>query len=502
MNSVRNEFLIILLTLFLAGEAAIPQQKDVLSGEYWREQALTNLIPYWYDHVRDSSYGAFYMSLTRSWQPAPPWDKYPAMISRQVYGFSAAYLLSGERKYLEVARGAVEYLLEHAWDRQYGGWFGVLTQTGEPKDSTKSVDLQLYTDVGLALYYFVTGDEKVLSRIKESVGIRKFFARDKEFGGYYQVLNRDLTVKDSSKSKHSHFGYTSSLLINLSMATRDPEILSFAEELMQISIDRMTDPQESWLRGFPTRFDRKWNFAPATVDGKEVISAGAQLTCALAFLRLHELTGKELYRKKGTALGEQTMRYAWDSKRGGWYDVVERMPPHSLLGTRAVSWWIQCYGSFLQLHLYRLSGEKRYLDQFQKMAAFWNQYLVDRDLGGVFQTVSADGIPLDSNKAVVWKASYHEMEHALLNYLYLNLYVHQKPAMLHFLLRNTKARSRHFVSLAEDPSVAIGAVRLNGQPWTSFDAKERSVILPEANEVKLEVTLIPSQRGRNGRLKR
>ena len=502
MNSARNRLFVIVLGLLLAGEAATPQQKEVLDGEYWREQALTNLIPYWYDHVRDTSYGAFYMSLTRSWQPTPPWDKYPAMISRQVYGFSAAYLLSGDRKYLEVARGAVEYLLEYAWDRQYGGWFGVLTQSGEPKDSTKSVALQLYTDVGLALYYFVTGDEKVLSRIKESVRIRKSFARDKELGGFFQVLNRDLSVKDSSKGKHSHFGYTSSLLINLSMATRDPEILSFAEELMQISMDRMTDSQEGWLRGYPTSFDRKWSFTPATVVGKEVISAGAQLTGALAFLRLHELTGKELYRKKGAALGEQTMRYAWDSERGGWYDVVERMPPHSLLGTQTVSWWIQCYGSFLQLHLYHLSGEKRYLDQFVKMTSFWNQHLVDRELGGVFQTVSAEGIPRDSNKAVVWKASYHEMEHALLNYLYLNLYVHHKPAVLHFLLRNTKAQSKHFVSLAEDPTVQISAVRLNGKSWSSFDARERSVILPEAKEVKLEVTLIPSPQGRTGRLKR
>lgn len=492
VNSIRRNKWIIVLPLLLSAEPTICQQKEVLSGEFWRDQALTNIIPCWYEHARDCQYGAFYMNLTRSWQPTPPWDKYPAMISRQVYGFSAAYLLSGDRKYLEVARGAVDYLMEHAWDRQYGGWFGALTQTGEPKDSTKSVDLQLYTDVGLAMYYFVTGDEQVLSHIKESVRIRRSYAHDEEFGGYYQVLNRNLTVKDSSKSKHSHFGYTSSLLINLSMATRDPEILSFAEELMQISIVRMTDPQEGWLHGFRSRFDRRWNLTPVIVDGKEVISAGAQLTGALAFLRLYELTGKELYRKKGVALGEQTIRYAWDSTRGGWYDVVERMPPHSLQGTPTVSWWIQCYGSFLQIHLYRITGEKRYLDQFQKMAAFWNQFLMDREFGGVFSTVSADGAPIDSEKAVVWKASYHEMEHALLNYLYLNLYVNQKPAVLHFLLRDTKSKTKHFASLVEDPSVHIAEVKMNGEPWTSFNGNERYIILPEAKEVKLEVTLVPS----------
>lgn len=495
MTAIWKNKWIIVLALFLAADVTVCRQKETLNGEFWRDQALTSIIPYWYEHARDTSHGAFYMSLTRSWEPTPPWDKYPAMISRQVYGFSAAYLLSGDRKYLEVARSGAEYLLDHGWDKQYGGWFGVLTQTGEPKDSTKSVDLQLYTDVGLAMYYFVTGDEKVLSRVKESVRIRRSYAHDKEFGGYYQVLNRDLTVRDSSKSKHSHFGYTGSLLINLSMATRDPEILSFAEELMQISMEQMTDPQEGWLRGFRTRFDRRWNFTPMIIDGREVISAGAQLTGALAFLRLYEMTGKELYKQKGAGLGDQTTRFAWDSLRGGWYDDIERILPHSPRGTPAVSWWIQCYGSFLQLHLYHITGAKQYLDRFEKMESFWNRCLMDAKFGGVFMTVSPDGVPIDSEKAVVWKASYHEMEHALLNYLYLNLYVNHKPAVLHFLLRDTRSQSRHLVSPVEDPSVHIGAVKINGAVWTSFNTRERDVILPEAREVNLEVTLVPPLQG-------
>ena len=481
-----------MLALLVAAEVALCRQKDVLDGEFWRNQALTDIIPYWYEHARDTSHGAFYMSLTRSWLPTPPWDKYPAMISRQVYGFSAAYLLSGERKYIDVAREGAEYLLKHAWDKKYGGWLGVLTQTGEPKDSTKSVDLQLYTDVGLAMYYFITGDEEVLSHVKESIRIRRTYALDRDFGGYYQVLNRDLSVKDSSKSKHGHFGYTGSLLINLALANGDPEILSFAEELMQISMERMTDKEEGWLRGFRTRFDRKWNYTPRIVGGKEVISAGAQLTGALAFLRLYEMTGKELYRQMGVGLGGKTTHFAWDSVRGGWYDDIERRPPYSVQGIPTVSWWIQCYGSFLQLHLYHVTGEKKYLDRFERMESFWDRYLLDSKFGGVMMTVSPDGAPIDSRKAVVWKASYHEMEHALLNYLYLNLYVNRKTAVLHFLLRNAKSQAKHFVSLAEDPSVLIGAVKMNGESWTSFNSKERFVVLPQAKEVKLEVTLIPT----------
>ncbi|MBI2924300.1 MAG: AGE family epimerase/isomerase [Verrucomicrobia bacterium] len=461
---------------------------EVLDGEFWREQALTQIIPHWFDHVRDEQHGGFHMNLSRRWEPAPPWDKYPAMISRHVFGFSAAYLLSGEEKYLELARTGVDYLLAHAWDEQYGGWFDSLTESGQPKETSKTVPLQLYTDVGLTLYFFVTGDERVLAKVQESVRLRQSRALDKEFGGYVQALHRDLTVKDWSKSKHSHFGYTSSLLINLAIAPRRPDTLSFAEELMALTTARMIDPEHSWVRGFPTPLDRTWRHTPAVVDGHEVVSVGAQLTAALAFLRLHEVTGKDTYRQRGLKLAEQLMRCGWDSARGGWRDQIASAPPHAALGPLTVSWWVQCYGAFLQLHLFHLTGDKRYLEHFKKMADFWNRHFVDAQFGGVFAAVAPDGAVQDEKKAFVWKTSYHEMEFGLLNYLYLNLYVNGQPAKLHFHLRRAKAGAKHFVSLLEDPAVRISGVSINGQPWPDFDAQERSVTLP-AGDVKMVVTL-------------
>lgn len=220
---------IIFCSLSFGGETVRNQNKSYLDGEFWRQQGLTQIIPFWQSHVRDTVHGAFYMYLSREGNPLPPWDKHPAMISRQVFGFTSAYLLSGNEKYLETARERVNYLLKYAWDNHYGGWFDFLDQSGNPKETTKSIPNQLCTNVGLALYYFATKDENVLSHIKESVRIQKTYSLDKNDGGYLQTLNRNLSVHDSSKSKHAHYGYTSALLINLMMMTRDKEIQSFAE---------------------------------------------------------------------------------------------------------------------------------------------------------------------------------------------------------------------------------------------------------------------------------
>lgn len=460
-----------------------------LDGEFWRQQGLTQIIPFWQNHVRDTVHGAYYLCLSREGEPMPPWDKYPAMISRQVFGFTSAYLLSGNEKYLETAREGVDYLLKYAWDNNYGGWFDLLDQSGKPSSLTKSVPNQLYTNAGLALYYFATKDENVLSHIKESIEIQKTFSLDKKNGGFFQTLQGNLSVSDSSKSKHGHYGYTSSLLINMMMITRDTAIRKYAEELMEISFSKMIDPEYGWFNGYPKPNDAGWKMTPVVVNNKEVISAGAQLTAALSLLRLFEITGKDEYRSAGINLGEKLLRCAWDPSRGCWFDVIERKPPNTPQDTSSVTFWIQSYGLFLQLHLYNITGEKKYLNSYQKMASFWDNYFTDKKSGGIFLSVSPSGVPVNSNKAIPWKASYHEMENALLNYLYLNLYVNRKPATLYFHIRNSSQGMKHFVSIAENPSVQITGVKINGNSWKSFNAAERSVILPEGKDLKMEIIL-------------
>ncbi len=481
--------LFLLFTCLSCSDSGYKKDYKITDGEYWRRQGLTRIIPFWQKHAVDSIHGAFYMNLSREGNPLPPGDKYPFMISRQIFGFTSAYLMSGNEEFLSAAREGVEYLLKYGWDGKYGGWFDLLDESGEPVATTKTVPFQLYTDVGLTLYYYATKDENVLSHIRESVRIRKKYAFDSTYGGYYQTLSRDLSVADSSKSKHSHYGYTSSLLINLMMVTRDKEIQDFAEELMQISFSHLTDSCYGWFGGFPQPDTRTWQQHPVFKNNREVISAGAQLTAGLSLLRLYEITGKDIYREKGLRLSRQLLNSAWDSTRGCWYDTFYRTTGDRTSDTSSVTWWLQSYGILLQLHLYNITGETRYLDNYKKMASFWDNYFVDKEYGGVYQSVSPSGVPVNEGKAAPWKASYHEMENALLNYLYLNLYVNSKPVTLYFHIKNAGPQSKHFVSIAEDPTVQITGVKINGKEWKAYDAAERSVLLPQEEDLRMEVTL-------------
>ena len=461
--------------------------------EFWRTQALQDLIPYWAAHAPDPADGGFFMNLARDWKPLPPWDKVPALISRHVFGFSAAYLLSGDPQYLDIARRGAEYLYAHAWDPQYGGWFDKLARNGKPLVETKSVSLQLYTNVGLTGYYLASGDERALALVRKSVDIQQTKGFDAKAGGYVQALNRDLSVANYGKNKHSHYGYVGSLLLNLYLATGDPKVLAWERELADLSLGKMLD-KHGWIHGFRSLFDRDWQRTPALVDNREVVSVGAELTAALAFLRLYHQTGERKYLDAGRQLGDLVTRWGFDRSRGCWYDLIETAPPHRPVARPTVWWWVQIYGSFLQLQLYHVTGDEACLDAFRKSEGFFDMYFRDREKGGVFGSVTPDGrVSGEGRKAsdYEWHTSYHEMEHALLNYLYLNLYVNRTPAVLHYRLAGP---ATHLVSLVDDPAVRISGVTMDGQPWREFDAGRRSVVVPAGEAQAVQVTFVPAPR--------
>lgn len=470
--------------------APAPPQMRVMAPEFWRTHALKDLIPRWAEHAPDAENGAFFMNLSRDWKPLPPWDKVPALISRHVFGFSAAYLLSGDPKYLEIARQGADYLFRYAWDPEWGGWFDRLTQQGKPLVETKSIPLQLYTNVGLTLYYVASGDDRALSLVRKSVDIQRARGLDAKAGGYVQVLGRDLSVLDYGKNKHAHYGYVGSLLLNLYLATRDPEVLAWEKELADISLEKMMD-QYGWIHGFRSRFDREWKRTPALVDGREVVSVGAELTAALAFLRLYHQTADPKYLAAGRKLGDMTVRWGFERDRGAWYDLIETAPPHRPVAKPTVWWWVQIYGAFLELQLYRVTGDEAYLATFRKSEEFFVNHFCDREQGGIFGSVTPEGRVIGAGRKASdseWHTSYHEMEHALLNYLYLNLYVNGTPAVLHYRLDGPRT---HFVSLVDDPGVRVSAVMMDGRPWTDFDAVKRSVNVPAGTGHAVQVTFIP-----------
>ncbi len=467
------------LLIIVSASNSIFAQK-LLDGDFWKKQALNDIIPAWQKQVFDKKDGGFHAHLKRNWKPYKNEHQYPGMISRQLFSFSAAYLLSGEKQYLNDARKTFDYMVRHGWDKTYGGWYDAVNDQGRPLKSAKDLFMQTYAISGLTLFYAATKDSTAMAYLKKSYNILQKYAWDEAFKGYYRKLNRNLSVANTVKDFSPQLAPASGFLTYLYPISRKKAYKRQFKTLMNIAWVKMRHPRAPWIM---ESFDKKWQM----INGQnKSMNVGHNLEVVWLMLRLYHLTGEEKYKQKALTLTQPLNEQAFDESSGAWYHKIPVDNPENKDST--TTWWVQAYGNMTQLYLYRVTKAEHYLERFRKGANFWNKAFLDKKYGGTVLKADLNGKVIKGDKAVRTKTAYHAMEHGLLNYLYLNLWVAEKPVKLHYHLSNTEKGETFYPSFLVDPKVRIKQVKINGRDWSQFDAKQGFISLPKSKTSRIQVT--------------
>jgi mannobiose 2-epimerase len=466
--------LILSISFACLADTAAPAD-SVLNPSHWKNQAITNLIPFW-ENTIDTENGGFFTNINEDGTQGAPANKYPRMISRVVFGFCAAYLLSGDDKYLEFAKHGMDYLSAYGFDKDNGGWYTTLDETNEPNGGDKNLFDETYGNLGLTLYYFTTGDKNALSFVEKTHALMRSKAWDAQDTGYYASVGEKWDTVTTVKSFNAELDTCTAYLIYYYMATRDPALLKDLTAIGDMIIAHMIDKNgfvgESFNRDWTSRDDNLW--------------VGHNLKTGWVLTRIYYLTGDKKYLDAAETIASGQMKYTWDKKYAGWFFHFDAKSPATIDDEK--DWWTQEEGNNLMMSLYHVTGDKKFLDKFTAGAKFWDKNFVDKKYGEVYDRLKRNGTPMIRSKADPYKSAYHSMEHALTNYLYLNLYKDHTDAELYFRLSADAAGEKHYVNLLEDPSVIIKSVEIDGKEWADFKADEGYVTLPAGRNMKVKVT--------------
>ncbi len=454
-------------------DAAVPA--DVLSPSYWKAQALNDIIPFWEKSI-DSDDSGFYTEINEDGTPWGPGKKYPRMNSRAVFGFSAAYMLSGDPKYLEFAAHGMKYLADYGWDKEYGGWHQSTDESGEPDNDGKNLFDETYGCLGPIMYYMATGDKQALSFVQKTHALMQSKAWDKKNGGYWARVDRQWNKVTGNKSFNSQIDTCTAYLIYYYLATKDTALLADFKQLCNSVVKHMVNPK--------TGFVGEW-FTEDWTSRESTLWAGHNLKTGWVLMRAYNLTGDKKYLEAAQKIAKAQIKYTWDEKYGGWFFRFQRDDPS--MAEMEKDWWTQEEGNMLMLNLYRHTAGRDYLDKFKKSAEFWDKFFIDRKNGECWQGLSREGEVVKKIKGDLFKSAYHTMEQALFSYLYLGLYVNKSVAELYFNLSADAAGEKHYVNLLEDPAVIIKSVEIDGKPHAEFNAKEGYIALPQGNGMKVKV---------------
>ncbi|MFI9271088.1 AGE family epimerase/isomerase [Kitasatospora sp. NPDC052896] len=435
-------------------------------------------------------------------------------ISRMLYGMATAFMLTGEEDFLDVAERGSQYLHDHmrfqdpAEDVVY--WYHGIDLEGprehkffasEFGDDYRAIPAyeQIYALVGLTQTYRATGSPAILADIEGTVRLFERFFADPKLGGYYSHIDPvtlsphhdSLGPNRSRKNWNSVGDHAPAYLFNLFLATGDERYRRMLEHTFDMIVTHMPDRSDERSPFVNERFhadwtpDREWGWQ----QDRAVV--GHNLKIAWNLMRMQATLPKVEYRALAQQIGRTMPEVGRDPQRGGWYDMVQRIPEegrHAFVWHDRKAWWQQEQAILAYLVLAGHTGDQDFLRHAHESSAFYNAYFLDHDEGGVHFTVLADGLPYhlgnERLKGSHAMSMYHKAELCYLAEVYTRLLVHREPLDLWFRPQSDAQYPQGLLRVAPDvlPAgrVVLESVRIDGAPYTDFDPESMTVRLPKS----------------------
>ncbi len=323
----------------------------------------------------DEKYGGFYQIRSRdgSTTDIEGWydEKRAYGNAFAIYALAALYDITREKKVLNAAIDAFEWMDKHAYDENYKGYFQFFRREGMPFDKSSSY------------------------KTKATDAIEVGF-------------------KDQNSSIHLLEAFT-----ELYNVWKDEKVYNRLYELLELIRDVITTPK-GYLQLF---FEKDWTPVSFRNAPKEIRDANYRLdhvsfghdyeTAYLMLEASYALGLKDDVETLRTAkkMLDHAIENGWDNKNGGFFDegyyFSENGKCEIIKDTK--TWWAQAEAlNALLLFSKIFPNEKKYYKLFLKEWDYIKKYLIDHKFGDWYWgSLEKEPFYRTAPKGTIWKATYH-----------------------------------------------------------------------------------------------
>jgi mannose/cellobiose epimerase-like protein (N-acyl-D-glucosamine 2-epimerase family) len=398
-------------------------------------------------------------------------------LARLIYGLSSAYLLLGDRRFLDAAAAGVAFqrtafrsishdgrttIWSHSRKRMINGALTVIPSEfpdDQGADGQGSIGLyeQIYALAGLSQYYRITGDGEVLNDIIRTVRTFNEFFLDQGAEGYFSHLDPVTMTADNwvlgknagHKNWNSIGDHIPAYLINLILALEPlpaeagseiADFLKLCKELLdrvtKLIIEKFPDPNGD-IPYVNERFfadwhpDHHWGWQQnRAVVGHNLKIAWNLTRIANYYSSIQRTDDANRAIELAKRLAHAMKYRGLDLVRGGCFDVVEREPqngqPIQFVWGNHKDFWQQEQGILAYLILWGYTRDPLFKELYRDMCAWWNAFHLDYANHNIIFRVDDSGMRVideKHGKAAYDTAGYHSFELNYLAHIYMRTYV-------------------------------------------------------------------------------
>ena len=405
------------------------------------EYVLNRELDLFYPLCLDTTLGGYNNHISYKWQLEDPQDKMIVSQARHIWSLSNAAIFYPERrgKYYGYATCGYKFLRDIMWDKQSGGFFNLVTRSGEPINEGGKIIKQAYGNAfaiyALAAYYKAFKDTSALGLAKRTFYWMEQHSYDSQYGGYFQFMQKDGTPfpdgyestppKDQNSSIHIMEAFA-----ELYGVWHDHLLKERLGSLLRIIRDTIVTRkgymnlffQRNWMPisyRDASRWERMKNLELDHVSFGHDIETAYLLLEASEKLGIHQDTVTLGIAKK---MVDHTIQNGWDNDNGGIFDggyYYKGEEDKITIVKETKEFWAQAeaQNSLLMMSQLFPNEKSTYYAKFLAMWEYNKSYVIDNEYGGWYWS-GLDKSPSAKfrSKADIWKADYHSSR-AMINCL-------------------------------------------------------------------------------------
>ena len=391
------------------------------------ESYLTDvLLPFWVERSPDAERGGFLTYFDEFGRRTGETTKTFLMQIRMLFTMASAHRAGyGGGRCGELARAGADFILEHYWDEERGGWYWIADREGRPLVKDKIGYGQCFAIYAFSEHFLATEDQRGREAALASYSAVMENMADSRYGGFLEIMDEDWQPAGpgpaggdrKSMDVHMHMMEALTRLYEMTGAATHRRRL---QEVIDLITDRMIEPETGTgymqfgldFRPLPAiDFDVEWGRDAEPEDGGsrplDHTSPGHNVEFAWLLLHAMDTLGRprEDYAETIRKICDHCVEYGIDWECGGVYAEAPMDRPTQLTEKQ---FWQQAEVLVGMLDAYALLGEPRYWQAFRNVYDFVFDRFVVMEAGGEwYERLDREGNPIDRALGHAWKISYH-----------------------------------------------------------------------------------------------
>lgn len=370
-------------------------------------QELHDILAYWMRYTKDEINGGFYGKVDEANIPYTESPKGVVLNSRILWAFSAAFNQTKNNEYLFFAERAYQYIINHFFDKEFGGVFWSIDYKGKILNSRKQIYGLSFCMYGLTEYYKAINKQEILDQAINIFHCIEQHAYDNERKGYYEAFGRNwqpeqdlrLSEKDANEKKtmNTHL-HIIEAYANLYEVWPDEFLKKQIENLLEVFSNYIINKKNNHHILF---FDEAWNAKSEMISyGHDIESSWLLQHCAEKINNNEWIDATKKFAVNIATASQEGL----DNDGGLWYEYN----PSSNHLIKEKHWWPQGEAMVGFLNAYEINNDEKFLQQSLQSWDFIKKYIKDNKNGEWFWGIHEDySLMKNQDKAGFWKCPYH-----------------------------------------------------------------------------------------------